>query len=70
MINNYSESRQRAESAFGKVRTEHLRRSRLLSEQETIDQARDAKSARLKQLRLDRDANDLLAAKAKKPSSK
>ncbi len=69
MINNYSEARQRAESAFGKVQTEHLRRNRLISEQETMHQARDAKSARLKQLRLDRDAN-LLAEKAKAASAK
>lgn len=53
--------RERAESAFSKTQTQSLERDRAVSEREAIEQARDAKSARLKKLRLEKEAADRAA---------
>jgi hypothetical protein len=38
--------------------------NRIISEQDAVSQARDAKTARLRQLRLEKQADDLAAAAA------
>ena len=64
MTANSRKTRDQAESAFSKTQTQFLSLGRILSEQEAISQAREAKTARLRELRLDKQADDLAAAAA------
>jgi len=57
-----SKSRATADAAFLKTQTRSLSRNRLLSETETVSQARDANTARLKALRLQKEAAERAAA--------
>jgi hypothetical protein len=61
---NSRKTRDQAESAFSKTQTQFLSLGRILSEQDAISQAREAKTARLRELRLDKQADDLAAAAA------
>lgn len=45
-----------ADNAFLRTQTQSSARNRIASETETINQARDAKTAKLKALRLEREA--------------
>ncbi len=53
-----SKQRNDADNAFLKVQTKTSVRSRVLSEIEVVNQARDANTARLKALRLEKEALD------------
>jgi hypothetical protein len=56
MSDNSQKSRERAESAFAKARTQFMSRSRIASERDAVSAAQDAKSARLRALRLAKEA--------------
>lgn len=53
-----SKSRTQAEAAFLKTQTQSLSRNRLLSETESLNQERNAKTARLKEQRLRKEADE------------
>ena len=57
MTENSSKARAQAEIAFSRTQTESLSRSRTISEIDEVSALRDAKTARLRELRLERDAN-------------
>ncbi|RXT54857.1 hypothetical protein B6S44_14740 [Bosea sp. Tri-44] len=65
-----SKSRVTADAAFLRTQTQSLTRNRVLSETETITQARDANTARLKELRLQKEAADRAAAASAPPTPK
>lgn len=65
-----SKSRATADAAFLRTQTQSLTRNRLLSETETITQARDANTARLKELRLQKEAAERAAAASAPPKPK
>lgn len=52
MTESYSKSRQQAEVAFGNIRTEFFSKNNAMEELESEAQARDAKTARLREARL------------------
>jgi hypothetical protein len=56
-VTENSKSREQAEIAFSKTQTEFLNRSRTISEIDEVASERDAKTARLRQLRLEKEAN-------------
>ena len=62
MTDTISKSRERAESAFGKTQSQFMARSRIVSEDDAIVQARDEKTMRLRELRKAKEASDLAAA--------
>lgn len=62
-----SKSRVTADAAFLRTQTRSMSRNRLLSETETINQARDANTARLRALRLQKEAADRDAAASAPP---
>ena len=51
-----TKARDRAEEAFGKTQTQFLARNRTVSEQDAVAEARDEKTARLRELRLQKEA--------------
>jgi hypothetical protein len=55
-------ARDRAESIFSKTRTQSMSLDRIVSEQDAISQAREAKTARLRELRLEKEADELAVA--------
>jgi hypothetical protein len=61
---NSRKSRDQAESAFSKTQTQSLSLGRIVSEQDAASRAREEKTARLKELRLQKEAADQLAAAA------
>lgn len=63
-MTQYSKSRQQAESAFRKVQAPVVARSNALEEIDAIARARREKTARLKNARLAREADDRAAALA------
>lgn len=65
-----SKSRMIADAAFLRTQTQSLSRNRVLSETETINQARDANTARLKAMRLQKEAADRAAAASAPPAPK
>ncbi len=64
MTANSRKTRDQAESAFSKTQTQSLSLGRIISEQDAVSQAREEKTARLRELRLDKQADDLAAAAA------
>ncbi|ATU94322.1 hypothetical protein B5P45_03980 [Phyllobacterium zundukense] len=58
MVENSKKTRDAAELSFSKTQTQALTRSRIISEQDALIQARDIKTARLRELRLDKEAED------------
>ena len=67
MAENTSRTREQAELAFSKTQTEFMARSRTVSEIDEAVADREAKTARLRELRLEKEANTVpKAAKAKK----
>lgn len=54
----HSKQRTDADNNFLKVQTQSLARNRIISEADSIAQARDANTAKLRQLRLQREALD------------
>jgi len=65
-----SKSRVTAGAAFLRTQTESMLRNRVLSETETINQARDANTARLRALRRQKEATDRAAAESVPPPPK
>lgn len=65
-----SKSRVTADAAFLRTQTQSLSRNRVLSETDTINQARDANTARLRALRLQKEAVDRAAAASALPLPK
>jgi len=61
---NSKKARERAETSFSKMQTQSMALNRILSEQDAVSQARDVKTARLKELRLEKEADDIAAAAA------
>ena len=59
---NSRTSRDQAESAFSKTQTHSLSLGRIVSEQDAVSRAREEKTARLRELRLEKEAADRLAA--------
>ncbi len=57
-MTEHSKSRIQAEAAFLKTQTQSLSRNRLLSETESLNRERDAKTARLKEQRLRKEADE------------
>jgi hypothetical protein len=57
-------SRDHAESIFSKTQTQSMSLNRIISEQDAVSQAREAKTARLRELRLEKEADDMAAAAA------
>ncbi|TPL00283.1 MULTISPECIES: hypothetical protein [unclassified Mesorhizobium] len=51
-----------AESLFSKTRTQSMSLGRIISEQDAVNQAREAKTARLRELRLEKEAEESAAA--------
>jgi hypothetical protein len=65
-----SKSRDQAESAFGKTQTQFLARNRTISEIDAVAIARDAKTARLRELRLEKEAAEAPAGETGKKAGK
>jgi hypothetical protein len=59
-----TKAREQAEISFSKTQTQSLARNRIMSEQDAVSQARDAKTARLRELRMEKEAAELAAAEA------
>ncbi|MER8733082.1 hypothetical protein NKH28_25125 [Mesorhizobium sp. M1227] len=62
--------RDQAESIFSKTRTQSMSLDRINSERDAVSQAREAKTARLRELRLEKEADDMAAAVALAASPK
>jgi len=62
----YSQSRQTAEVAFGKAQSQSVARRRAFEELDLIVVARDEKTGRLREARLAKESQDLLASLATK----
>ncbi|HBF32463.1 hypothetical protein [Rhizobium sp.] len=67
MTESISKNRERAEAAFSLTQTQHLSRSRAVSEIDAVATARDEKTARLRALRLEQDAIALARVANTKP---
>ena len=59
---NSRRSRDQVETAFSKTQTQSLSLGRIVSEQDAVSRAREEKTARLRELRLQKEAADQLAA--------
>ena len=64
MTANSKKSRDQAESIFSKTRTQSMSLNRIISERDAVSEAREAKTARLRELRLEKEAEDMAAAAA------
>ncbi|WP_430682282.1 hypothetical protein [Mesorhizobium australafricanum] len=51
-----------AESLFSRARTQSMSLDRIISERDAVNQAREAKTARLRELRLEKEAEERAAA--------
>ncbi len=58
MTQTYSKSRQQAETAFSRVQTQFFSKDHALEEQEFVTQTREAKTLRLREARLAKEAED------------
>lgn len=67
-----SKQRTDADNAFLRTQTQSSIRNRIISDTENVNQARDANTARLKALRLEKEAleREALAANPPKPKKK
>ena len=61
MTETHSKSRQQAEVAFGQTQTEFFARGAAVEELDSIVQAREAKTLRLREARLAKEAQDTAA---------
>lgn len=62
MSEHYSKPRQQAEIAFGKTQSQFFARGQALEELDAITTARNEKTARLREARLAKEAEDTLAS--------
>ena len=70
MTENSKKSRDQAESFFSKTQTQSKALNRIISEHDAVSQAREEKTARLRELRLEKEAVELAAAPAPKRKGK
>ena len=70
MTVNSKKSRDQAETFFSKTQTQSMALNRIISEHDAVSQARDEKTARLRELRLEKEAEELAAAPADKRKGK
>ncbi|MFF2322802.1 hypothetical protein ACFVTJ_17270 [Agrobacterium sp. NPDC058088] len=61
MTNTYSKSRQQAEAAFGSLQAAFFAKNNAAEELESVAQARDAKTARLREARLAKEEADRIS---------
>jgi hypothetical protein len=64
MTDTHSKSRQQAEIAFGEVQSEFFSRGQAFEVQDSLNQARDEKTARLREARKAKEIADRLTATA------
>jgi hypothetical protein len=64
MTETQSKSRQQAEIAFGETQTQFFARGHAVEEMDSIVEAREAKTLRLRELRLAKEAQDIATATA------
>ncbi|TCQ99338.1 hypothetical protein [Neorhizobium sp. JUb45] len=62
MTETYSKSRQQAETAFGSLQTEFFAKNNAAEELQSVAQARDAKTVRLREARLAKEQADQTSA--------
>jgi hypothetical protein len=62
MTETYSKSRQQAEIAFGNTQTQLFAKGKAVEELQSVDQAREAKTRRLREARLAKELDDRAAA--------
>ena len=61
MTETYSKSRQQAETAFGNLQTQFLAKNNATEELQSVAQARDAKTLRLREARLAKEQADRIS---------
>ncbi|WP_292644531.1 hypothetical protein, partial [Mesorhizobium sp.] len=59
-----SKTVEQAVSLFSKTQTQSMSLNRINSERDAVSQAREAKTARLRELRLEKEADEMAAAAA------
>ena len=64
MTVNSKKSRDQAETFFSKTQTQSMALNRIISEHDAVSQAREEKTARLRELRLEKEAEELATATA------
>jgi Tfp pilus assembly protein PilN len=64
MTQTHSKSRQQAEIAFGHTQSQFFARNHAIEELESVVQAREAKTQRLREARLAKEAEDIAKASA------
>ena len=62
MTENSTKARDQAESAFSRTQTQFMARNRAISEIDTVAAEREAKTLRLRELRLEKEAQAPVAA--------
>lgn len=62
MTETYSKSRQQAETAFGNLQTQFFAKNNAVEELQSVAQARDAKTLRLREVRLAKEQADRISA--------
>jgi len=67
---NSKKSHEQTEALFSKAQTQSMSLNRIISEQDAASRAREAKTARLRALRMEKEADDLAAAAAAPPKQK
>ncbi|RWC23606.1 MAG: hypothetical protein EOS27_32000 [Mesorhizobium sp.] len=60
-----SKTVEQAVSLFSKTQTQSMSLNRINSERDAVSQAREAKTARLRELRLEKEADEMAAAAAR-----
>lgn len=65
MTQTFSNSRRKAEVAFGNLQTEFFSKNNAVGELESVAQARDAKTLRLREARLAKEQADRISAASK-----
>ena len=63
MAANSKKSHDQAETSFSKAQTQSLALNRVLSEHDAVSRAREEKTARLRELRLEKEAEEVAAAR-------
>jgi hypothetical protein len=67
---NSKKSRDQAETSFSKTQTQSMALNRIISEHDAVSQAREEKTARLRELRLEKEAEALAEEPAPKHKAK
>lgn len=70
MTENSTKTRNQAETAFSRTQTQFMARNRTMSEIDAVAAEREAKTQRLRELRLEKEAATPVKAKATRKSAK